>query len=314
MSPNRDALTSIGKGLLGVGAVGASCLAYAGLYEVNAFRLRRVTVPVLPAGARVIRVLHVSDLHMTPYAKERQRSLATLGALGPDLVINTGDNLAHQDAVPYVLDSLGGLLDRPGVYVWGTNDYYAPEFRNPLRYLKGPSRSKRIPEHTLPWQDLGRGFKEAGWIDLTHTRASLEINGVRIGFRGTDDAHTDQDRYAEVAGPVDRDGIDLAIGVTHAPYRRVLDAMTVDGHDLIIAGHTHGGQVCVPFYGALVTNCDLDTRRAKGLSRHSADGRTAWLHVSAGVGTSPYAPIRFACPPEATLLTLTSNSGADSGA
>ena len=85
--------------------------------------------------------------------------------------------------------------------------------------------------------------------------------------------------------------------------------MAYDGHDLIMTGHTHGGQVCVPFYGALVTNCDLDTRRAKGLSKHSAGGRTAWLHVSAGVGTSPYAPIRFACPPEATLLTFDERLG-----
>lgn len=302
------ATNAIVKGLLGVGAIGAGCLAYAGLYEVNAFRLRRFTVPVLPGGARPIRLLHVSDVHMTPADTARQRWLSTLGALEPDLVINTGDNLAHQEAVPFVLGSFGRLLDRPGVYVWGANDYYAPKFRNPLKYFLGPSRLKRLPERTLPWQDLGRGLKEAGWIDLTHTRASLEIKGVRIGFRGTDDAHIDQDRYADVAGPIDRDEIDLAIGVTHAPYRRVLDAMTADGHDLIIAGHTHGGQVCLPFYGALVTNCDLDTRRAKGLSHHSAGGHTAWLHVSAGVGTSPYAPIRFACPPEATLLTLTSKS------
>jgi uncharacterized protein len=307
-------MSAIVKGAVGLGALGASCLAYAGLYEVNAFRLRRVTVPVLAAGSRPIRVLHVSDIHMTPSAAARHRWLSTLGALEPDLVINTGDNLAHEEAVPFVLGGLGRLLDHPGVYVWGANDYYAPKFKNPLRYLKGPSKSERLPQRTLPWQDLGRGFKEAGWIDLTHTRASLEIKGVRIGFRGTDDAHIDQDRYADVAGPVDRDEIDLAIGVTHAPYRRVLDAMTADGHDLIIAGHTHGGQVCIPFYGALVTNCDLDTRRAKGLSQHSADGRTAWLHVSAGVGTSPYAPIRFACPPEATLLTLTSNSEETSAA
>ncbi len=313
MSAKR-ATKSIVKSLLGVGAVGTGCLAYAGLYEVNAFRLRRVTVPVLPPGARPIRALHVSDVHMTPYARSRQRWLSTLGALEPDLVINTGDNLAHEEAVPYVLGSFGRLLDRPGVYVWGANDYYAPKFKNPLQYLKGPSRSDRLPERTLPWQDLGRGFKEAGWIDLTHTRALLEIKGVRIGFRGTDDAHIDQDRYAEVAGPIDHDEIDVAIGVTHAPYRRVIDAMAYDGHDLIIAGHTHGGQVCVPFYGALVTNCDLDTRRAKGLSKHSAGGRTAWLNVSAGVGTSPYAPIRFACPPEATLLTLTSVTGETSDA
>jgi predicted MPP superfamily phosphohydrolase len=313
MSANR-ATKSIIKSLLGLGTVGAGCLAYAGLYEVNAFRLRRVTVPVLPPGARPIRVLHVSDVHMTPYARARQRWLSTLGALEPDLVINTGDNLAHDEAVPYVLGSFGRLLDRPGVYVWGANDYYAPTFKNPLRYLKGPSRSDRLPERTLPWQDLGRGFKEAGWIDLTHTRALLEIKGVRVGFRGTDDAHIDQDRYAEVAGSIDHDEIDVAIGVTHAPYRRVIDAMAYDGHDLIIAGHTHGGQVCVPFYGALVTNCDLDTRRAKGLSKQSAGGRTAWLNVSAGVGTSPYAPIRFACPPEATLLTLTTVSGETSAA
>ena len=305
MSPSR-ATTSLVRSLLGVGAVGAGCLAYAGLYEVNAFRLRRVDVPVLPLGARPVRVLHLSDVHMTPSARARQRWLSTLGALEPDLVINTGDNLAHEGAVPSVLASFGRLLDRPGVYVWGSNDYYGPTFKNPLRYFEGPSnRDKRSPR-TLPWQDLGRGFKEAGWIDLTHTRASLEIKGVRIGFRGTDDPHLNQDHYAEVAGPVDREEIDVAIGVTHAPYRRVIDAMAYDGHDLIMTGHTHGGQVCVPFYGALVTNCDLDTRRAKGLSQHSAGGRTAWLHVSAGVGTSPYAPIRFACPPEATLLTLTS--------
>ena len=82
--------------------------------------------------------------------------------------------------------------------------------------------------------------------------------------------------------------------------------MAYDGHDLIMAGHTHGGQVCVPFYGALVTNCRPGHAAREGSFQHSADGRTAWLHVSAGVGTSPYAPIRFACPPEATLLTLTS--------
>jgi predicted MPP superfamily phosphohydrolase len=308
MSRNR-AITAVVRSMLGIGAVGAGCLAYAGLYEVNAFRLRRLDIPLLPPGARPIRVLHISDLHMTPHATARQHWLSTLGALEPDLVISTGDNLAHEEAVPSVLASFGRLLDRPGVYVWGSNDYYAPTFKNPLRYFEGPSNRDRRSPRTLPWQDLGRGLKEAGWIDLTHTRVALEIKGVRLGFRGTDDAHLNQDHYAEVAGPIDREEIDVAIGVTHSPYRRVIDAMAYDGHDLIMTGHTHGGQVCVPFYGALVTNCDLDPRRAKGLSKHSAGGRTAWLHVSAGVGTSPYAPIRFACPPEATLLTLTSAEG-----
>lgn len=89
--------------------------------------------------------------------------------------------------------------------------------------------------------------------------------------------------------------------MTHSPYLRVLDAFAAEGADLILAGHTHGGQICLPGYGALVTNCDLDRTRVKGLSEY----RGHPLHVSAGVGTNPYTPIRLACPPEATLLTLT---------
>ena len=297
------------KGLVaatgGFAAVGAGCLAYAALYEVNAFRLREVEVPLLPPGSPPIRILHITDIHMVPGATARQRWIAGLAGLEPDLVINTGDNLAHQDAVDYVLRSLGGLLDLPGVYVWGSNDYYAPIFKNPLRYVVEPDGMGGQNKQPLPWRDLDRGFKEAGWLDLTHTRTTLVIKGIRLGFRGTDDAHLNQDHYSSIAGPIDRTQCEVAIGVTHAPYRRVIDAMTYDGHDLIVTGHTHGGQVCVPGYGALVTNCDLDVGRAKGLSTNTAGGRTSWLHVSAGLGTSPYAPIRFACPPEATLLTLT---------
>ena len=297
------------KGLVaatgGFAAVGAGCLAYAALYEVNAFRLREVEVPLLQPGSPPIRILHITDIHMVPGATARQRWIAGLAGLEPDLVINTGDNLAHQDAVDYVLRSLGGLLDLPGVYVWGSNDYYAPIFKNPLRYVVEPDGMGGQNKQPLPWRDLDRGFKETGWLDLTHTRTTLVIKGIRLGFRGTDDAHLNQDHYSSIAGPIDRTQCEVAIGVTHAPYRRVIDAMTYDGHDLIVTGHTHGGQVCVPGYGALLTNCDLDVGRAKGLSTNTAGGRTSWLHVSAGLGTSPYAPIRFACPPEATLLTLT---------
>jgi predicted MPP superfamily phosphohydrolase len=304
MSRTSQTVKRVAQGCLALGVAGLGCLGYAGFYEVNAFRLRRVEIPVLPKGSAPVRILHFSDLHLTPRDVARQKWVSKLAALEPDLVIDTGDNLAHVDAVPFVTRSLGRLLDLPGVYVWGSNDYYAPGFKNPLLYLTQPERRGSPKVKTLPWRELGRSFKEAGWIDLTHTRATLEINGIRIGFRGTDDAHLDLDRYEDVAGPIDSDDVDVAIGVTHAPYLRVLDAMTADGHDLIVAGHTHGGQVCVPFYGALVTNCDLDPARVKGLSSHSAGGRTAALHVSAGLGTSPYAPIRFACPPEATLMTL----------
>jgi uncharacterized protein len=291
--------------ILGAAAgVGLGCLAYAAFWEIDAYRLRRVYVPVLPHGSRPIRVLQVSDLHLTPRNVSRQRWLASLAGLEPDLVVDTGDNFSHPDGVDLVTGSLGRLLDLPGVFVWGSNDYYAPTFKNPLSYLVRSETERGPSRQMLPWEDLRDRFTDAGWLDLTDTRARIELKGVRIEFRGTDDAHLGMDHYTDVAGPVDRDQVDLAIGVTHAPYRRVIDAMTYDGLDLIIAGHTHGGQVCVPGYGALVTNCDLDTARVKGLSLNHSGGQTSYLHVSAGLGTSPYAPIRFACPPEATLMTL----------
>ena len=143
----------------------------------------------------------------------------------------------------------------------------------------------------------------AGWVDLDNARERVKADHREIELVGTDDAHIRLDRYADVAGPADP-AADLSMAVTHAPYKRVLDPMTADGFPLILAGHTHGGQLCVPFLGALVTNCDLPRRQAKGLSTHEHAGRRAHLHVSAGLGTSPFAPVRFACRPEATLLTL----------
>ena len=79
-----------------------------------------------------------------------------------------------------------------------------------------------------------------------------------------------------------------------------------DGFELLLAGHTHGGQVCLPGYGALVTNCGISRAMVKGLHRYPGDGSQpeSWLNVSAGLGTSPTAPVRFCCRPEATLLTL----------
>lgn len=297
-----------GLALAGVGAaVAASGLGY-GVIEANAlFTLRRVDVTLLPPGQLPIRVLHLSDIHLVPYQRRKLSWLSTLAGLEPDLVVNTGDNISSPDAVEPLLDALGRLLDVPGVFVFGSNDYTAPTFRNPLVYFSGPSKKTASARTPLPFETLRSAFTEHGWTDLNHHRATLEVAGRRLAFRGTDDAHHQRDDYSLVAGPPDADAA-LNVGVTHAPYLRVLDAMTADGMDIIFAGHTHGGQVCVPFKGALVTNCDIEPARVKGLSTHTSEGHTSALHVSAGLGTSPYAPYRFACRPEATLLTITARA------
>ena len=291
-------LRSVARGLGAAAAVGAAGLAYSAGYEVRAFRLRRFEVPVLPRGARPVRILQLSDLHLTPPQRKKQAWVRALDRLEPDFVVDTGDNLAHDDAVPYVLHALGPLLDRPGAFVFGSNDYWGPRPKNPLGYFNRSSE-RRVLGHALPWRDLHDGLTSAGWTDLGNARASVKVGALELDLVGVDDPHIRRDRYDEVTGSGDGSA-DLTVGVVHAPYRRVLDAMAADGAGLILAGHTHGGQLCVPGVGALVTNCDLPRRQAKGLSTWGG----AALHVSAGLGTSPYTPVRFACPPEASLLTL----------
>lgn len=283
-------------------ATSVSALGYASLVERTRYTLRQVTVPVLPAGSRPLTVLHISDVHLTPGQDGKVQWIADLERLNPDLVVTTGDNIAHPDAVPVMIDALGALLDRPGIFVFGSNDYNSPKPKNPARYFLADSRTP-ITTPELPWRDLRDAMLTAGWMDANNARGYVNAAGLTIEVVGVDDPHIDKDDYPSVAGPADPDA-DLTLGITHSPEPRVLDAMVTDGAQLILAGHTHGGQLCIPGYGALVTNCGLDRGRVKGLS----EWQGAALHVSAGLGTSPYAPVRFACPPEATLLTLTARS------
>jgi predicted MPP superfamily phosphohydrolase len=276
----------------------AAGIAYATLIERNAFVVRETTMPVLTPGSSPLRVLHLSDFHMTPGQRRKQAWIRELAGLEPDLVINTGDNLSHPKAVPSVVQALSDLLAVPGLFVFGSNDYFGPKPKNPANYLFRPSH--RITGEPLPWQDLRAAFTERGWLDMTHTRREIEVKGQLISVAGVDDPHLSRDRYETIAGPASP-AANLTLGLTHAPYTRVLDRFAADGYQLVLAGHTHGGQLCLPFKGALVTNCDIDPSRAKGPSRWGAHMQ---LHVSAGLGTSPYAPYRFCCRPEATLLTL----------
>ncbi|UYM07749.1 metallophosphoesterase [Solicola gregarius] len=291
--------------LVGGAALGVGALAYSLGYERTAFTVRRVDIPVLPPGARPVKVLHLSDVHLTPGQRAKQRWIRELIDLDPDLVVNTGDNLAHLDSVAPVLSAYRDLLDVPGVFVFGSNDYFSPIAKNPLRYLWRHSggRTRRVAD--LPWRELRDAFTTRGWLDLDNASARLKVGDLELAFAGVDDPHLEYDDLGSIESPAPADA-DLAIGVAHAPYLRVLDAMNTAGYPVIFAGHTHGGQVRLPYAGALVTNCDLDRARARGLNLHATDGNAAsWLHVSAGLGTSPFAPIRFCCRPEATLATLT---------
>nr|WP_245531625.1 metallophosphoesterase [Corynebacterium capitovis] len=281
-------------------AVGALALA-AGNRELRQFRLKTYELPILEPGtlrgSKDFTILHVSDLHMIPGQETKVAWVSALDALNPDLVINTGDNLSDPAGVPWVLDALGPLLDRPGAFVFGTNDYWAPRPVNPVKYLLD---QKREPSYIdLPWKGMRAAFIERGWQDATHRRLEFKAGGLKLALAGVDDPHHDLDDYSQVAGAPNPDA-DLSIALLHAPYRKVLSAFEADGYDLALAGHTHGGQICLPGERAIVTNADIDAARASGLHRF---GRM-WMEVSNGLGTSKYAPVRIFCRPSAALLRM----------
>lgn len=314
-----------------------------------------------------LRILHLSDLHLRVSQAKKQEWISSLASYKPDLVVLTGDLIAEAKALPVLLETLEPFLALPAVYVYGSNDYCAPYFKNPFLYLFGPSSQNQREQRgcvELPWHDMDAAFQEAGWVNLNNMRGHYDIVGWSIDFVGVDDAHISRDRYP--AASADNTGGDetgqsvggarIKIGVTHAPYTRILDAMSEEKCHVIFAGHTHGGQVCLPKAGALVTNCDLSRLYASGLFQWPPTGeeprcadaqvsfgqsaatvtalttpdqpkaplyeeaeefrrsriewqpsrgvRRAWVNVSAGLGTSPFAPVRIACPPEAIVIDI----------
>src|SRR5262249_50447220 len=106
---------------------GASGPAYSAVVQRHWLALRRRQGPGLAAGSRPLRILHISDLHLTPGRHRLLSFVRTLDVLEPDLVVNTGDSIAAKESVTPLLEALGPLLDRPGVFVYGSNDLYSPE-------------------------------------------------------------------------------------------------------------------------------------------------------------------------------------------
>lgn len=307
VAASAGALTQTLSAVLAAGAVaGAATAAYAHFIELNNFQVRWETLPILPAGSPDFKILHISDMHMIPGQAQKTAFMHSLAELEPDLVINTGDNLSHLDGLPALLEALDPLLDFPGVYVPGSNCYFAPVPKNPARYLWKKNTGDEANDQTravLPTQVMHDAFDARGWVGLINRYETLTLGGLRLEFSGVDDPHLEYDRHpgfsptAFSAEP----GPSVRLGVCHAPYLRTLDRFADDGAQAIFAGHTHGGQVCLPGGRALVSNCDLPPARAKGLS-YQGD---VPVQVTAGLGTSRYAQVRLFCPPEAVLVTLT---------
>lgn len=270
---------------------------WASLVERSLYVIRRQTIEVLPKGSKPIRVLQLGDIHLAPWQRYKMKFLSSLASSDVDLVVDTGDNLGHKAAIEPLLSALRPLLSKPGVFVHGSNDYYAPVIKNPFGYIFHSSAKPKSDR--LNTDLLTRGFENAGWKNLNNAEASLEIGGNKIRFIGVDDYHIGLSEFEKLSP-----GSDFTIALTHAPYLKVIEKLTRLGSELIFAGHTHGGQVRLPVIGALTTNSDLPNKYARGVSRWNFGERSSILSVTAGLGNSIYAPVRFFCKPEVRLITL----------
>lgn len=299
-------------------AVGLAAGASLGLGALEArFPLVRhfdVKVPARP-GLKEVRILHISDLHIHPrqgFIRDFLHRVAQDETF--DMVVSTGDNLGSQDGVPLLLEALEPLLSYPGAFVLGSNDYYSAEAKPWASYLfanhsatRRDARSSQEPD--LPWLHTVEAMTDAGWLDLTNQSGSLQVASSAgkqtVAMVGLDDPHIKRDRPTPPGADWWQDS-SLRLGLVHAPYRRIVDNLSQLGADLVLAGHTHGGQLRLPGWGAIVTNCDLPRRHSRGMSSWTSKNQQ-WptsLHVSAGLGTSPYAPVRLFCRPEVSILRV----------
>lgn len=308
MSHNRSVLKSVAGGFA---LLAGGIAAWSTLVERNWYTVRYESVPILPEGSRPMRVLHVSDTHLAPWQEHRSQWVQELASLSPDAVVLTGDLMGHVDARPALIRALSPLaeLNVPMFFVHGSNDYYGPVLKNPLKYLLARSSVEPTREPDIDNAALSDALKSLGAIDLNNRAATATINGTETVWFGMNDPHIKKDRPLEMHASIQALGDDLLassaprFGVVHAPYQRALGHLVEEGADLIFSGHTHGGQVRLPGVGALTSNSDLPNDQARGLSAWVTSQGQAFLNVSAGIGHSIFAPVRFAGRPEATLIT-----------
>lgn len=298
------------RALWGLGALSIAAGVWGVFGERKRFQLRQETIPLLPAGAEPIHLLHLSDLHLAPWHRDTVDWVKKLVDVEPDLIIGTGDFFGHRDALPAIAETLEAFSGLPGVVVHGSNDFVEPRLVNPMKYLWEES-SGSLSGTRVDFEGLHALYTSLGWHDIDNATATVELKGHTLEFIGLGDAHVRRDNVSQLTEAVEDSRENplggkpvVTIGVTHSPYLGSLNSLLAHGAGLMFAGHTHGGQVRLPGVGALTTNCDLPPRYASGLHQWSSGTRTSYLNVSAGLGTNIFAPVRFFCPPEAILVSL----------
>jgi predicted MPP superfamily phosphohydrolase len=270
-------------------AVVILALMYGALFEARRIRTERIRValPRLPEALAGFRIVHIGDTHCRTgrfYEGLYRQMVAAVNEADADLVLISGDLAAGSDHIPVAARWLGALRARLGVLaVPGNHDLNITM----ERWLLGLTQGFDVEEIRRSLADVG--------VTLLHNESKvIEANGQRIVVLGIGDASTGLDDLENTVTSMPSG--DLIIILTHSPD--LLDVAGVEVADLVLCGHTHGGQMMLPGIGPVWSPVWRGRLRGEGLL---AAGDVA-VHVTRGVGTSW--PVRLGCPPQVAVLEL----------
>jgi len=276
------------------------CIAvYAVFIETKLVRQEHITITTekpVPGGS--ISVLHLSDLHCKKHDAWKVRFLRTLGAHRCDLVVITGDSIDENGGTDNFIQAIRALRPAHGCYcVFGNHDYFAYRLRDALTLMFFP-----WIEHTVPGKDVIRlaAALEGEGIHILHNR-SHRIPELNAALLGVDEYETGRDDLEKACANVGTDTVNILLAhnpdsIVHATPHLI---------DIALAGHTHGGQIRLPFWGALKTASSLQGKRAAGMML--LNGIPAY--VSRGLSNFKFMPFRFLCRPEVTWITIRGKNG-----
>lgn len=261
----------LGKIVLSLAFVGLLCMGYAHWIEPYWIEVTRVQLasPKLATATRPIRMAHISDLHCDPVERVENKLIATLQQVKPDLIVFTGDTMNRANSLPVLKQTLKQFVAiAPTFVVKGNWDvwYY-------------------------PTLDLfgGTGVKE-----LNNEAVKFDVAGTSLWLIGSPIAKLP--KFDQAFANVPSDAYKVLLyhfpdELAEAQKRRV---------DLYCAGHTHGGQIALPLYGALITFSKFGKKYESGLFH---EGET-WMYVNRGIGCEGTPHFRFFARPEVTMIEL----------
>ena len=259
--------------VLTLSLLGIACVAYGYFVEPYWLKVSRVkiTTSKLPAGSQPLRIVHLSDLHSDPTPRLEGRLVQAIAAERPDLIVFTGDSINSPAGLPVFRECLTELARlAPTFAVKGNWDAWY-------------------------WRHLNL-FEGTGAYELDGSSSLINLKGQPVWIVGV---AVENEKSMEQALASIPPGA-LKIFLYH--YPDLIHEAAAQNVDLYCAGHTHGGQVALPLYGALITLSKYGKRYEAGLYREAG----TWLYVNRGIGMEGgFAPrVRFWARPEVTVIEL----------